>query len=170
MTDKAIIGLFFARDEAAIRESDEKYGKYCRTVADNILQSPPDAEECVNDTWLAAWQNIPPKRPTVLKMFFAAITRNLALDRWRGIHAEKRGGGEMQTAMDELAEVVGGSRAEDAVMLSELTGAINRYLGQLPARDRDVFLRRYFFCEDTRTIAARYTLREDNVLTILSRT
>ena len=91
MEDKQIIDLYFARDEQAISETNQKYGAYCHTIAYRILQSLPDAEECVSDTWLRAWNAIPPQKPNVLRQFLAKITRNLSLDRWRATQAQKRG-------------------------------------------------------------------------------
>ena len=94
MTDQQIIEAYWRRDEAAIRETAAAYGSYCFTVANNILGDPRDAEECVSDTWLGAWNSIPPQRPGRLGFFLARLTRNLAIDRWRAKNAGKRGGGE----------------------------------------------------------------------------
>ena len=95
MNDEQILDLYFARDEQAVAETDRKYGGYCFTLANSILHSDQDAEETVSDTYLRAWNTIPPKRPGIFKMFLAKITRNLAFSRWRSMNAEKRGGGEM---------------------------------------------------------------------------
>ena len=92
MEDAQIVELFWSRSEQAITEADMRYGKYCRTIAYNILQSPEDSAECVNDTWLSAWKSIPPKRPSCLAAFLGKLTRNLSLNRWRSRRAEKRGG------------------------------------------------------------------------------
>ena len=101
MNDEEIIALYFARDEEALTQTDKKYGAYCYTLANRILNSPPDAEETVSDTYLKAWENIPPTRPKVLRLFLAKITRNLAFSRWRTETAQKRGGGEMPLVLDE---------------------------------------------------------------------
>lgn len=170
MNDDQILDLYFARDERAITETDTKYGAYCLQVADRILSDSLDAEEAVNDTWLRAWNTIPPKRPSVLKLYLAKITRNLAFSKYRALTAEKRGGGEIALALDELAGCIGteediGSRLNK----QELTESIQRLLEGVPPRDRNIFIRRYFFVESTADIAARYGLKESNVLMILTR-
>ncbi|MCI6956689.1 MAG: hypothetical protein MR763_04970 [Clostridiales bacterium] len=96
MDDQKILDLYFARKEQAIEETDRKYGGYCFSLANSILQNQQDAEETVSDTYMKAWNSIPPKRPDIFKMFLAKITRNLAFSRWRQYSAEKRGGGEMR--------------------------------------------------------------------------
>ena len=98
MEDSAIIDLYWAREERALAESDAKYGSYCRTVAYNILRSREDTEECVNDTWLRAWNAMPPQRPGILSSFLAKITRNLSLNRYQQYNAEKRGFGQTAPA------------------------------------------------------------------------
>ena len=170
MEDSKIIDLYFERNEAAITETDQKYGAYCRSIAWNILQNHEDSEECVSDTWLRAWNAMPPQRPRVLRQFLAKITRNLSLDRFRADHAHKRGSGEVPLALEELKECVGsGNPATDAErkLLEELIG---QFLQQLSQRDRGVFLRRYFYMESHKDIAARYGMKETNVRLCLSRT
>jgi RNA polymerase sigma-70 factor (ECF subfamily) len=170
MEDTKIIDLYFARNETAITETDQKYGTYCRSIAWNILQNHEDSEECVSDTWLRAWNAMPPQRPRVLRQFLAKITRNLSLDRFRADHAQKRGSGEVPLALEELKECVGsGDPATDAErkLLEELIG---QFLQQLSQRDRGVFLRRYFYMESRKDIAARYGMKETNVRLCLSRT
>ena len=171
MEDQAIIALYFQRAEQAIAETIQKYGSLCRSIAQNLLPVRQDAEECVNDTWLRAWNAIPPQKPNVLRQFLAKITRNLSLDRWRATQAQKRGGGAAEVALEELGECVCGS-ADPATQLEleELKTAIVQYLQELPERDRNIFLRRYFYLEDTASIARRYVLRQANVRLILSRT
>ena len=171
MEDNQIIDLYFARNEQAISETDKKYGAYCRTIAYRILQSLPDAEECVSDTWLRAWNAMPPQKPNVLRQFLAKITRNLSLDRWRTAQAQKRGGGVAEVALEELGECVCDSTDPATQLeLEELKNAIAAFLHGLPERDRNVFLRRYFYLEDTAVVARRYVLRQANVRLILSRT
>jgi RNA polymerase sigma-70 factor (ECF subfamily) len=108
LEDNAIIELYFARDPMALLETQEKYGPYCKSISMGILQSPEDAQECVNDTLLRAWDSIPPTRPKVFSAFLGRITRNLSLQRWRNLHAQKRGGGETAIALEELGECVSG--------------------------------------------------------------
>lgn len=171
MDDKQIVALFESRNEKAIAETAKQYGAYCHTIAKGILGSEQDAEECVSDTWLRAWNSIPPKKPNSLKLYLATITRNLSFNRYREQTREKRGGGEIALALDELYEVVGDSYDTETVLLQkELRGALNRFLREIPSRDADVFIRRYFYVESTKTIARRYLMRESNVRLILSRT
>lgn len=171
MNDKQIIELYWQRDESAIHETNLQYGSYCYAIANNILLNNEDSEECVNDTWLRAWNAIPPQRPVHLKMFLAKITRNLSFDKYRTNKAAKRGNGEITAVLDELGECLSSSSDVEAELQSnELERRINRFLCTLRKRDRDVFLRRYFYVETISVIAQRYNLRDDNVIVILSRT
>lgn len=145
MEDAEIIRLYWARDEGAIPASDEKYGGLCRALSRNILGSPEDAEECVNDTWHRAWNAMPPQRPRSLRAFFAAITRNLSLDRWRERGADKRGGG-LDVLLSELEDCLpSADDVEKAAEAAELARAMDRWLGGLAAADRVAFLRRYWY-------------------------
>ena len=140
MTDHEIIELFFARNEQAIKETDKKYGAYCYSIAHNILKSAPDAEECVNDTYLKAWNSIPPERPSALKVFLGCIIRRLSLDRYRSWHTAKRDR-NLEIAFEELSECVP-MRDEDTPILREL---LNEFLESLELRDRVTFMRRYWY-------------------------
>lgn len=171
MEDKEIIGLYFARNELAIVETDRKYGSYCRSIALSVLHNEQDSEETLSDTLMQAWNVIPPQRPQVLKMFLAKITRNLAFSRWRKQTAEKRGGGAVEQVLDELAWCVPApGSVEDGINARELAKSIRNFLDTIPPREQDIFLRRYFFLEESEVIAARYGMKRDNVLRILSRT
>lgn len=171
MQDTQIINLYWARDEQAIAESQQSYGAYCHSIAFHILYDRDDADECVNDTWLRAWNAIPPKRPGRLSLFFGTITRNLSLDRWKGKHAMKRGNGEMMLALDELAECVPDGRStEEAVEAAELERLINEFLHTLPERECNIFLRRYWYVEEYSDIAGRYGMNLNTVKTSLFRT
>ena len=150
MNDEKIIALFFKRDEQAIQESMNNYDTYCRTVAAGILSNPADIEEAVADTWLAAWDTIPPQRPQHLRLFLGRITRNRAIDLWR--KNSSSGSPELEVDAKQLAD------------------AINFFLKNEHTQQRQVFLRRYFYLEDIPTIAHRYGLRETNVRMMLSRT
>ena len=171
MEDKQIIVLFESRDENAINETAKKYGHYCRSIANGILSDFRDAEECVNDTWLRAWNSIPPQKPHSLKLYLAKITRNLSFTRYQEKTREKRGGGEIALILDELDEVIGESCDMEAVFLQkEIRSALNRFLQELSERDANIFIRRYFYAESIEKIARRYFMRASNVRLILSRT
>ena len=171
MQDDRIIELYFCRDQRAIAETNAKYGAYCRAVARNILGLPQDVEECVSDTWLQAWNAIPPRRPARLKLFLARICRNLALNRWERERARKRGGGQTALLLEELGECVApGDDPADEAQARELERHIGVFLSRLPTRDRDLFLRRYFYAESVKDIAARYRLTENQCSAALSRT
>lgn len=171
MEDTRIIELFFRREERAIAETSAKYGTYCMTVATNILRNAEDAEECVADTWINAWNAIPPERPRALKHYLAKITRNLSINRYKALRAKKRGDGEAELVLDELEEVVAGSSGvEDMVTAKELSGLIDAFVRALPERDGNLFIRRYFFTEPVEVIANRYRLSANNVSVILNRT
>ncbi len=170
MEDKTIIELFFERSETAIEQAASKYGAYCHTIAYNILADQQDAEECVSDSYLKLWNVIPPQRPTCLRSFLGKITRNLALDRWDKGRAQKRGGGELPLALDELAECVsGGASPEVSLDRIALTRAINEFLGELAPNARQIFVRRYWYLEAVRDIAEKTGGSEGSVKTSLSR-
>ena len=171
MEDSAIIDLYWAREERALSETDTKYGGYCRSIAHNILRNREDTEECVSDTWLHAWNAMPPQRPGRLRMFLAKITRNLSFDRFQARRAQKRGGGEMPLVLEELEECLPSrDDVEGEVQARELERAVSEFLRVLPERECSVFLRRYFFVEPVSQIGRRYGLKEGHVLVILSRT
>ena len=171
MNDSKIIELYWNRRESAITESNLKYGSYCHSIAFSILQKNTDAEECVTDTWLNAWNSIPPNRPQKLKCFFAKITRNLAIDRWRKTSAEKRGGTETDLLLDELSECITyGDTAEDEYFAKELGTSINNFLGLQKSREANIFVLRYFYAKTVAEIAKSQHLTETNVAVILSRT
>ena len=171
MEDKAILDLYFARDELAITETDRKYGGYCYSVANRILNSNEDSEETVSDTYWQTWNSIPPQRPNFLKLFLAKVTRNLAFTRWRKQSAAKRGGGETELVLEELAGCIPGTEEiDDQLNAKELVRSIQEFLDTLPERDRAIFLHRYFFVEDADTISARYGMKRTTVNVILSRT
>lgn len=171
MDDKSIVELYWRRDPEAISETGRKYGSYCYTVADNILHSHEDSEECVNDTWLRAWDSIPPQQPSVLRMFLAKITRSIAFNHYNARTAEKRGGGQVTSVLDELAECIAGSSdVHTEYEAAELCRSINRFAHSLPEKECNIFLRRYFFNDSISEIAKRYRLSENNVMVILSRT
>ncbi len=170
MDDRQIIALFNERSEAALSETAKKYGRYCRTVAYSILRNEEDSEECVNDTWLRAWESIPPQCPERLAAFLGKITRNLALNLYKHKNREKRGGGQTLLVLEELAECVPGTDStEEAVEEALLTAVLNRFLEELPAEKRKVFLRRYWYLSSVKEIAEDFGLSESNVKMTLLR-
>lgn len=146
MDDSAILDLYWQRDTRALDETGARYGAYCHRIAYNILQSPEDAEESVNDTWLHAWNAIPPERPRVLGLWLGRVTRNLSLSRLRQRMAQRRGGGEAALALDELSECLSGADSvEGEVEARELALAVRRFLDGLGETERNVLLARYYF-------------------------
>jgi RNA polymerase sigma-70 factor (ECF subfamily) len=170
VNDSQIIELYWNKDPQAIAASAERYGAYCFTVANGILADAGDSEECVNDTWLKAWNAIPPTLPNVLKVFLAKITRRLSFDRYKARKALKRGGGETALVLEELAECIADeSDVEGQAAARELGEVIRQFVAALPEREQNLFVRRYFFSEAVRLIADRYSLSENHVNVTLSR-
>ena len=170
MEDLQIVQLFWDRKEEAIIKAEEKYGRYCSSIASNILHDISDTEECLNDCMLRAWNSIPPARPKSLKAYLGKIIRNLALDRAESASAVKRGGGEVPLALDELAECVGGG--EDPVSAlegKELSALINAFLKGQDELKRKLFVRRYWYMDTLADAAGRLGLKKSNAKTILFR-
>ena len=170
MEDGQIIDLYWQRSEEAIVQSERKYGAYCRAIACTILTAREDAEECLSDTWLAAWRAMPPQRPAVLRTFLGRLTRNLSLNRQLYNAAQKRGGGEVTIALEELKECAGGESAEGMLEAAELGRVIDAFLRTLPEMECSIFLRRYWYLDSVDAIAGRFGLRAGAVKTRLSRT
>jgi RNA polymerase sigma-70 factor (ECF subfamily) len=169
MEDKDIIRLYFERAEDAIGKTAEKYGSLCRVIAKNILGNDADAEECVNDTYLAVWNRIPPEEPTSLRAYIGRIARNIALDRFDYNTASCRNG-SMNMVLDELSEIL---PDESVDILSEekaLMDALNLFLSKEKTRSRIIFVRRYFYCESMSDIASRVHMQESAVRSSLFRT
>ena len=170
MEDHAIIDLYFQRSETAIAESDRKYGRYCGSVAFRILKNAEDSEECVSDTWLRAWNAMPPARPQILKAFFGKITRNLSLNRLEKETADKRGGGEHHVLLDELAECIADAGASEwSADRAVITEVLNRFLAALPEENRIIFVRRYWYMETVPEIAAAFASKESRIKMMLLR-
>ncbi|MBQ8816650.1 MAG: sigma-70 family RNA polymerase sigma factor [Lachnospiraceae bacterium] len=171
MEDKQIIELFWARAEQAITATDEKYGKYCYYIAYNILHSNEDSEECVNDTYLKAWESIPPHRPERLAAFLGKITRNLSINKYKYLTAGKRGEGQYEMALEELNECIPSAVSVEQIMEDrELSEVFNRFLEMLPVEKRKVFMRRYWYFSPVKEIAAEYGMSESKVKMSLLRT
>ncbi len=171
MEDSAIIDLYWARSQQAIAESECKYGAYCLAIARGILKLEEDAEECVNDTWLRAWNAMPPQRPGVLSAFFGKLTRNLSLDRWRRNRACKRGGCQIELALQELEDCLPDRRGpEEGLDAAETAGLISNFLRAQPELDRRLFIRRYFHLESLETLGLRFGLTQGQMKSRLHRT
>ena len=157
MNDSQIVALFFDRDQQAIEETAAKYGNYCYSIAHNILQTKEDAEEAVSDTYLALWATIPPHKPVVLRTFLGKIARRTALKKWEKNRTQKRGGGEVALALEELSEYLSdGQTPETAIETAELTQILNAFLWQLPKEERQVFVCRYWYLDPIADIANRF--------------
>ena len=172
MEDNVIIDMYFARDEQAIGSTRDKYGRLLRSIAYGILRSHEDSEECENDTYLKTWNSIPPVRPASLQAFLAKITRNLSLDRYDRMHAQKRGGGEVPLMIEELEEGIpdeSAQRTDDDSDSEELKRIINEFLGTLADDARKIFMRRYFFGDSVKEIADKYGFGVSKVKMSLSR-
>ncbi len=171
MTDSLILELYWARSERAIEESQRSYGPYCYRIASAILNDPRDSEESVNDTWLGAWNAIPPARPLNLKAFFGALTRRISIRRLRERTAAKRGGGEALAAIDELAECIPARWSmEQEIEEKELVRAFDAFLAAQPQTERDLFVARYWYGLPVAQLAGKFGLRQNTVLTKLRRT
>ena len=171
MTDDKIIQLFFQRQEVAIKETQKKYGSYCFKIANSLLNNKEDTEECLNDTWLKAWESIPPTRPTYFNLFLAKIVRNFAINKYRSKHTHKRGKGEIALVLDELEEcITGEADVETLYIAEELQNTINKFVRGLSEKDGNVFIRRYFYADPIKDISKRYHISENNVRVMLSRT
>ena len=152
MEDYKIVDLYWARKESAIGESHRKYGRMLQSLSFSMLDSKEDAEECVNDTYLDAWNAMPTARPTYLGAFLSKITRRISIDRFRSSHRQKRGG--MGEIMEELNECIpADSDVEGEYRAGELRRAINRFVHDLSEEKRAMFVRRYFYTQSVEEIA-----------------
>ena len=168
LEDNRIIELFFSRDDNAINETKTKYGKLLYSVSYNILHSKEDAEECENDTYVAAWDCIPPNQPQVLSAFLSRITRNLSFKKLRSKTAQKRGGGDNLVPIDELSNMIADNC--DQYSQLELTEILNAFLRSLPTRERQVFICHYWYCDTIKDISRQFGFTQSKVKMILSRT
>lgn len=170
MEDQLIIKLFFERSENAITELADKYGKLCKSLSLNILRNDQDAEECVNDTYLAVWNNIPPEKPTILSAYVCKITRNLSLKKYHMNTAQKRNK-NYEMSLCELEECMEGlDTVEDEILVKELSEKINEFLGTLKTKDRIIFIQRFWFCDSVSGIAKKLGLSKNYVNVHLHRT
>lgn len=171
MEDTRIVDLYWARSETAIDETSTKYGKYCYTIAHNILANADDADESVNDTYLEAWNSMPPHRPTILSTFLGKITRRISIDKWRSRNAEKRGGGEIVLVLDELSDCISTNKnVEQEFEAAELRKAIDDFVMDLPITERRVFICRYWYLDSIDTICKQFGFSHSKVKVMLHRT
>ena len=156
MDDTAIVELFWSRDSRAIEASQEKYARSCQSLAERLLGSFEDGQECVNDALHRAWETIPPQRPDSLRAYLKKIVRNLAIDRWRSQTAQRRGG-ELSALSLELEDCLPAApSAEAAAEGREITACMERWLDGLPREDRMLFVRRYWYGEALDDLAVRF--------------
>ena len=168
--DKQIVDLYFERSESAISETEKKYGRYCHYIAYRILESDRDAEEIVNDTYLKAWNTIPPNRPDPLKSYVGMISRQLSLDRYDEYHTQKRGG-QVSFILDELSECIpDNDGGEDIGESSALKDALNRFVRSLPEKAQKIFVCRYWYSCSISEIKEKYGMKESSITVLLLRT
>ena len=171
MEDKMIVELYWQRDETALVHTAAKYGPYCRTIADNILHNSYDAEECLNDTYIGAWNSMPDHRPERLRHYLGKMTRWIALNRLDEKRSQKRGGKTAEIHFDELIDYAASEKStEETVELKEICSAINHFLTELPAVERQIFLARYWFAAPVADIADKFGFSQSKVKSQLMRT
>ena len=171
MEDQEIVSLYWKRNERAIDETEKKYGKYCYSIAYRILENHEDSEESVNDTYIDAWNSIPPHKPKLLSAFLGKITRRIAIDKWRNSHAEKRGGGECALALDELKECITSENSvETDLEKKQLAQAVNDFLRTLSLAERRIFICRYFYMDSVESVCKKFGFSESKVKSVLFRT
>ena len=167
MEDNQIVDLYWERSEAAITETDKKYGRYCHYIAYQILSDDSDAEEIVNDTYLKTWNTVPPNRPDPLKAYVGMISNQLALNRYDEKTAQKRGGGHMPLIYHELDECIADVDESEDIALRD---ALNRFIWSLPKKTRNIFVRRYWYASSMAEIAQDYGMKENAVAMLMFRT
>lgn len=170
MDDSKIVQLYWDRNEQALTATSDKYGNYCISIAKNILGNKEDAEECVNDTYMRAWNSLPPHRPNILSTYLGKITRNLSFNLYKRNTADKRGGGEVPVVLDEIVDLVSDTDdVEKEIDRRELVKAIDDFLGKLPADKRSIFICRYWYFDSISNIASRFGMTNNYVSVLLNR-
>ena len=171
MEDREILRLFAARDERAIREAAAQYGARCTALAQRILGSREDAEECVNDCWHKLWNAIPPAEPASLEAYALTVVRRTAFDRLRAESAQKRGSGQLHRSLHELEDVLASQNdVQRRIEQTELAAAVSRFLHRQPPQTREVFVRHYWYLESAGDIARAMGLNRSSVKSMLRRT
>lgn len=168
MEDEQIIALYWDRSEDAIRETNFKYGPYCENISYGILRNREDSKECVSDTWLRAWNTMPPQKPTYLSLFLAKIVRNLSLDRYRKGHAVFRGSGQTALVYEELEEAIPSLQSgEQLADTLEIRDSLERFLDGLPLQQRQIFLLRYWYVHTPKEIGQQLGIRQQKINNML---
>lgn len=171
MEDKDIVALYWERNETAVKETADKYGKYCYSIAFNILHNKEDADESVNDTYMNAWKSMPPHSPAVLSTFLGKITRFISLKKWRDMRTQKRGSGEAALVYDELSDCIPAEQDINAELeAKEIAEIIDKFLAALPATERRVFVCRYWYFDKISSISEQFGFSESKVKSMLFRT
>lgn len=171
MEDEQIVTLYWQRNERAIDETRIKYGHYCHSIAYNILANTQDAQECENDTYLAAWNAMPPHRPGILSTFLGKLTRRISLDRRKYRNAQKRGGDTVTLSLEELTGCIPcGQSFSEVLQERELAQLISQFLRKLSQQDRQIFIRRYWYCDSITQIASQFSSSESRIKMVLLRT
>ena len=152
LNDHEIVALYHARNQQAVEITQKQYGAYCHTVSMNILHSQPDAEECVNDTWVAAWNTMPPRWPQNLCAYLGKLTRNISLNRLKSLRREKRNSA-LTVTLEELEDII---PAPDDTESTVICGWLNEYLATLPQLDRQLFVGRYWYNHSVKALARHY--------------
>ncbi len=170
MNDETIVSLLWQRDESALRAVADRYEHYLYTIAQRIIGNREDALECINDTYLAAWNTIPPEKPASLSAYLGRIARNLSLHRLRHNRAEKRGGGQPPLPLDELADCIPDTAQWQEEHAAELGQSIDRFLRALPTKERQIFVSRYYHLQEVKRIAGDLAASESRIKMTLLRT
>lgn len=168
MDDEKIVGLFWQRDERAISETTAKYGRLCGKIAYGILGNIQDSEEIVNTAYMRLWESIPPKNPNPFMPFLAKIVRNLALNRYKAEHTQKRYAGEFAVSLDELDECVPDKKSEPSDA-AQIRDCLNAFLAEQKQSSRQIFVLRYFYCESIEDIAVKTGFSEGKIKSLLFR-
>ena len=170
MNDSQIVNMYWERNEKAVEETQKKYGSFCYSVAYSILCNEEDAKESVNDTYLDAWNSIPPHKPSVLSAFLGKITRRISIDKWRNKNAARRGGGQITDTLDELAECIPDSNGiEKQLEEKALNETINSFIKSLPKKEQKIFICRYWYLDSIKSISEQFGFSQSKVTSMLFR-
>ena len=170
MNDSQIVNMYWERNEKAVEETQKKYGSFCYSVAYSILCNEEDAKESVNDTYLDAWNSIPPHKPSVLSAFLGKITRRISIDKWRNKNAARRGGGQITDTLDELAECIPDSNGiEKQLEEKALNETINSFIKSLPEKEQKIFICRYWYLDSIKSISEQFGFSQSKVTSMLFR-